>query len=289
MMNLPDILSNTNVIQRIQGSLAEDLGPETVDVTSDALVPEGRPAKAYLVARQTGILAGATVAAEVFRQVDPSIEIEEGMSDGCPMKHSDVVLTLIGSARSILVGERTALNFIQRMSGIATLTGQYVEEANNSDVKLLDTRKTTPTLRPFEKYSVLCGGGTNHRMGLYDMAMLKDNHLAYWAENHDSGICGAVQAVRDRFPDRQVEVEVDTIEQLKEVLPAKPDWVLLDNMPPLALRECVKMCEGITQTEASGGVTLDTIREIAKTGVNAISVGALTHSAPSADLALDWA
>lgn len=288
-MNLPDILSNPDVKKRIREALAEDLGPDTVDVTSDALVPEGRPAQAYLVARQTGILAGAAVAAEVFRQVDSSIVIEEGMSDGCPMEHGDIVLTISGSARSILVGERTALNFIQRMSGIATLTRQYVDEANNPDVKLLDTRKTTPTLRPFEKYSVLCGGGTNHRMGLYDMAMLKDNHLAYWAENHDSGICGAVQAVRDRFPDRKVEVEVDTVDQLKEVLPAKPDWVLLDNMPPLVLRECVKLCEGITLTEASGGVTLDTIREIAKTGVDAISVGALTHSAPSADLALDWA
>ncbi|QHI70805.1 carboxylating nicotinate-nucleotide diphosphorylase [Tichowtungia aerotolerans] len=288
-MTLPDLLSNPDVKKRICEALAEDLGPETVDATSDALVPEGRPAKAYLVARQTGILAGATVAAEVFRQVDPSIRIEEGMTDGCPMEHGDIVLTLSGSARSILVGERTALNFIQRMSGVATLTRQYVDEANNPDVKLLDTRKTTPTLRLFEKYSVLCGGGTNHRMGLYDMAMLKDNHLAYWAENHESGICGAVQAVRDRFPDRQVEVEVDTVEQLKEVLPSRPDWVLLDNMPPLVLRECVKLCEGITQTEASGGVTLDTIREIAKTGVDAISVGALTHSAPSADLALDWA
>lgn len=288
-MTLPDILSNADVKQRIHESLAEDLGPETVDVTSDALVPEGRPAKAYLVARQTGILAGATVAAEVFRQVDPAIQIEEGMADGCPMEHGDIVLTISGSARSILVAERTALNFIQRMSGIATLTRQYVDEANNPDVKLLDTRKTTPTLRVFEKYSVLCGGGTNHRMGLYDMAMLKDNHLAYWAENHNSGICGAVEAVRSRFPDRQVEVEVDTVEQLKEVLPANPDWVLLDNMPPLVLRECVKLCEGVCQTEASGGVTLDSIREIAKTGVNAISVGALTHSAPSADLALDWA
>jgi nicotinate-nucleotide pyrophosphorylase (carboxylating) len=288
-MSLPDLLSNLDVKKRICEALAEDLGAETVDVTSDALVPEGRPAKAYLVARQTGILAGATVAAEVFRQVDPSIEIEEGMSDGCPMEHGDIILAISGSARSILVGERTALNFIQRMSGIATLTRQYVDEAKNPDVKLLDTRKTTPTLRAFEKHAVLCGGGTNHRMGLYDMAMLKDNHLAYWAENHDSGICGAVKAVRDRFPDRLVEVEVDTIEQLQEVLPAKPDWVLLDNMPPIVLRSCVKLCEGVCQTEASGGITLDTIREIAKTGVDAISVGALTHSAPSADLALDWA
>ena len=288
-MSLPDLLSNPDVKKRICEALAEDLGPESMDVTSDALVPDERPATAHLVARQTGMLAGATMAAEVFREVDPTLKIREGLMDGSEMKHGDIVLTISGSARSILVGERTALNFIQRMSGIATLTRAYVNEANNSAVKILDTRKTTPTLRPFEKYSVLCGGGTNHRMGLYDMAMLKDNHLAYWAENHDSGICGAVLAVRDRFPDRKVEVEVDTIDQLKEVLPAKPDWVLLDNMPLLILRDCVKLCDGICQTEASGGITLDTIREIAKTGVNSISVGALTHSAPSADLALDWA
>jgi nicotinate-nucleotide pyrophosphorylase (carboxylating) len=287
-MNLPDILSNPDVEKLICQSLAEDLGPESVDVTSDALVPEGRPAKAFLVARQAGVLAGATVAAEVFRQIDPELKIRGGLMDGSEMKHGDVVLTISGSARSILVGERTALNFIQRMSGVATMTREYVDEVNNPNVKLLDTRKTTPTLRALEKYSVLCGGGTNHRMGLYDMAMLKDNHLAYWAENHDNGICGAVQAVRDRFPDRKVEVEVDTIDQLREVLPSKPDWVLLDNMGPLILRECVKLCEGISQTEASGGVTLNTVREIAKTGVDAISVGALTHSAPSADLALDW-
>ncbi len=287
-MNLPNLISNSVVIKRIREALAEDLGEEPVDVTSDALVPDGRPAVAHLVGRQTGVLAGATVAAEVFRQVDPSLKIEEKMADGSAMEYGDIVLSISGSARSILVGERTALNFIQRMSGIATLTREYSEKANNPAVKLLDTRKTTPTLRAFEKYSVLCGGGTNHRMGLFDMAMLKDNHLAYWAENHDSGICGAVQAVRDRFPNRLVEVEVDTMEQLREVLPAKPDWVLLDNMPPLVLRDCVKLCEGITQTEASGGVNLDTIREIAKTGVNAISVGALTHSAPSADLALDF-
>lgn len=287
-MSLPDFLSNPDVKKRICQALAEDLGPETMDVTSDALVPEGHLARAYLVARQTGVLAGATVAAEVFRQVDDALEITEGMSDGCPMEYGDVVLSLSGSARSILVAERAALNFIQRMSGIATLTRLYVDTANNG-VKLLDTRKTTPTLRSFEKYAVLCGGGANHRMGLFDMAMLKDNHLAYWAENHDSGICGAVKAVRDRFPNRQVEVEVDTIEQLEEVLSARPDRVLLDNMPPLVLRDCVKLCKGICKTEASGGVTLDTIREIAKTGVDAISVGALTHSAPSADLALDWA
>lgn len=288
-MSLPDILSNPSVKKCIRDALAEDLGPEMLDVTSDALIPEGRTAKAYLVARQDGILSGAVIAAEVFRQIDPELTIRTGLADGSVMKYGDVVLTISGSPRSILVGERTSLNFIQRMSGIATLTRQYVDEMNNPDVKLLDTRKTTPTLRVFEKYAVLCGGGTNHRMGLYDMSMLKDNHLAYWSENHDTGICGAVQAVRERFPDREIEVEVDTMEQLHEVLPAKPDWVLLDNMSPVVLRECVKLCDRKVRTEASGGVTLDTIREIAKTGVDAVSVGALTHSAAAADLALDWA
>jgi nicotinate-nucleotide pyrophosphorylase (carboxylating) len=288
-MNLPDILSFPEVKTRICEALAEDLGPDAVDVTSDALVPGNRPASARLVARQDGVLAGAVVAAEVFSRVDPSLEITLKRNDGSAMQADDTVLEISGKARSILVAERTALNFIQRMSGIATLTRAYVDEAANPDVAILDTRKTTPTLRVFEKYAVLCGGGTNHRMGLYDMAMLKDNHLAYWAENHGSGIAGAVKAVRKAFPDRLVEVEVDHLEQLPEVLAAKPDWVLLDNMAPLKLREGVKRCEGICKTEASGGITLGTIREIAKTGVNAISIGALTHSAPSADLALDWA
>jgi len=288
-MNLPDIRSNPDVKKRIREALDEDLGPKKLDVTTFPLVQKDKQATANLVARTDCVLAGGLVAKAVFEEVDRHLEVSVLAEEGASLSAGNVVLSITGSARSILVAERTALNFIQRMTGVATLTRQYVDEANNSDVAILDTRKTTPTLRVFDKYSVLCGGGTNHRMGLYDMAMLKDNHLAYWAENHDSGICGAVQAVRDRFPDRLVEVEVDTIEQLQEVLPAKPDWVLLDNMPPIVLRDCVKLCDGICQAEASGGITLYTIREIAKTGVNAISIGALTHSAPSADLALDWA
>ncbi|MCU0857705.1 MAG: carboxylating nicotinate-nucleotide diphosphorylase, partial [Pontiellaceae bacterium] len=185
------------------------------------------------------------------------------------------------------VAERTALNFIQRMTGIATLTRRYVEEANNPDVQILDTRKTTPTLRRFEKYAVVCGGGTNHRYGLFDRILIKDNHLIHWVREGGT-LAEAVTKSRKKYPGLPVEVEVDTIEQLKEVLVAKPDWILLDNMPPLKLRECVKLCAGICKTEASGGVTLKTIREISKTGVNAVSVGALTHSAPSADLALDF-
>ncbi len=287
-MNLPELLSFSDVKQRIREALAEDLGPKKLDVTTFALVPKDKQATANLVARTDCILAGGPVARAVFNEVDRRLGISTQAEDGTALCAGDVVLSITGSARSILVAERTALNFIQRMTGVATMTRQYVDEANNSGVSILDTRKTTPTLRTFEKYSVLCGGGTNHRMGLYDRAMLKDNHLAYWAENHDSGICGAVQAVREQFPDRLVELEVDTIDQLREALPSKPDWVLLDNMSPLELRECVKLCDGICKTEASGGITLETIREIAKSGVDAISVGALTHSAPTADLALNW-
>lgn len=287
MKKLPDILSSPDVLLRIRDSLAEDLGPNALDATTYALMPSNEPAKAHLVAREEMVLAGGPVAAEVFRQVDASLKTVLKKTDGTKIHPGDVVLTIAGSARAMLVAERTALNFIQRMSGIATMTRRYVEEANNPDVLILDTRKTTPTLRTFEKYSVVCGGGTNHRYGLFDRVLIKDNHLAHWTRTGGT-LAGAVTESRKKYPDLLVEVEVDTIEQLKEVLVAKPDWVLLDNMPPLKLRECVKLCAGICKTEASGGVNLKTIREIAKTGVTAISVGALTHSAPSMDLALDF-
>ena len=286
-MKLPDILSFPDVKQRIADALAEDLGVEKLDATTVALVPVGEKAKANLVMRENGILSGATVAAEVFRQVDPSLKIEQKKNDGAKLNAGDIVLTITGGARGILIAERPALNFIQRMSGIATLTRAYADEANNPDVLLLDTRKTTPTLRTFEKYAVVCGGGTNHRYGLFDRVLIKDNHLAHWTREGGT-LAGAVEEARRKFPALLIEIEVDTIEQLAEVLPAKPDWVLLDNMPPLKLRECVKLCAGVCKTEASGGVNLSTIREIAKTGVDAVSVGALTHSAPSADLALDF-
>jgi nicotinate-nucleotide pyrophosphorylase (carboxylating) len=173
------------------------------------------------------------------------------------------------------------------MTGIATLTRRYVEQAANPAVQILDTRKTTPTLRSFEKYAVVCGGGTNHRYGLFDRVLIKDNHLEHWTGGgHD--LAGAVTQARQKYPGLLIEVEVDTIEQLRAVLPARPDWVLLDNMPPPVLRKCVKLCAGICKTEASGGVNLKTIRAISATGVDAVSVGALTHSAPSADLALDF-
>jgi nicotinate-nucleotide pyrophosphorylase (carboxylating) len=286
-MKLPDILSLPDVKLRIRDALAEDLGPNALDATSYALVPSGETAKALLVARQEGVLSGGPVAAEVFHQMDSSLEVVQKKKDGSEINPGDAVLSISGSARAMLVAERTALNFIQRMTGIATLTRRYVEEADNPDVLILDTRKTTPTLRTFEKYAVVCGGGTNHRFGLFDRVLIKDNHLAHWTRE-GGDLAGSIHATRTKYPHLLVEVEVDTLHQLKAVLQARPDWVLLDNMSTDELRECVKLCSGICKTEASGGVNLRTIREIAQTGVNAVSIGALTHSAPSADLALDF-
>ena len=287
-MELPDIFERKEVRESIRLALVEDLGDAGGDVTSESLVPPEARAEARLVAREACVVAGVAVAKEVFLQVNPELEVEECVADGSVVKAMTDVLVIKGSARSILTAERTALNFIQRMCGVATVTAEYVKTAANPDVMLLDTRKTTPALRPFEKYAVLCGGGTNHRYGLFDAVLIKDNHLASWAKKHGTGVGEAVAAARAKYPNLKIEVEVDTIDQLKEALSAKPDWVLLDNMPPPVLRECVALCKGICKTEASGGINLDTIHAIAQTGVDAISVGALTHSAPSIDLALDF-
>jgi nicotinate-nucleotide pyrophosphorylase (carboxylating) len=287
-VELPDVFKKPEVKELIKLALIEDLGAANIDVTSDALVPPEEMAEAHMVARETCVLAGITVAAEVFNLVNPELDCEIRVSDGSAVEKGTVVLVIKGSAQSILTAERTALNFIQRMSGVATVTAEYVKTAASPDVMLLDTRKTTPALRPFEKYSVLCGGGTNHRYGLFDAVLIKDNHLASWAKKHGTGVGAAVAAARAQYPDLKIEVEVDTIDQLKQALTTRPDWVLLDNMLPPVLRECVALCKGICNTEASGGINLDTIHGIAQTGVDAISVGALTHSAPAIDLALDF-
>ena len=287
-MELPDIFKRPEVKESIALALREDLGDVGVDVTTESLVsPEAR-AEARLVAREACVIAGVAVAKEVFLQVNPELELEACVADGDKVEAMTDVLVIKGSAKSILTAERTALNFMQRMCGVATITAEYVKAAGNPEVDLLCTRKTTPLLRPFEKYAVRCGGGVNHRYGLFDAVLIKDNHLASWERTHGIGVGEAVAAARTKYPELKIEVEVDTIEQLKESLEAKPDWVLLDNMPPPVLRECVALCKGICKTEASGGITLDIIHDIAQTGVDAISVGALTHSAPSIDLALDF-
>lgn len=287
-MDLPDIFKRPEVKESIALALREDLGDVGVDVTTESLVsPEAR-AEAHLVAREACVIAGVAVAKEVFLQVNSELEIEACVADGDEVEAMTDVLVIRGSAKSILTAERTALNFIQRMCGVASITAEYIKTAGNPAVDLLCTRKTTPLLRPFEKYAVRCGGGSNHRYGLYDAVLIKDNHLASWERTHGIGVGEAVAAARAKYPELKIEVEVDTIEQLKESLETNPDWVLLDNMPPPVLRECVALCKGICKTEASGGITLDTIHDIAQTGVDAISVGALTHSAPSIDLALDF-
>ncbi len=287
-MELPDIFKRPEVKESIALALREDLGDLGVDVTTESLVPPEAYAEAHMVAREACVIAGVGVAKEVFLQVNPNLEIEACVADGDAVEAMTNVLVIKGSAKSILTAERTALNFIQRMCGVATITARYVKAAGNPAVDLLCTRKTTPLLRPFEKYSVRCGGGVNHRYGLFDAVLIKDNHLASWERTHGIGVGEAVAAARARYPKLKIEVEVDTVEQLKEALETKPDWVLLDNMPPPVLRECVALCKGICKTEASGGITLKTIYDIAQTGVDAISVGALTHSAPSIDLALDF-
>ena len=287
-MELPDLFKRPEVGESIALALREDLGDIGVDVTTESLVPAGAQAVAHLVAREACVMAGLGVAREVFRQVNPSLEIVDCVADGDAVAAMTTVMVVKGSAKSILTAERTALNFIQRMCGVATITARFVAAAGNPAVDLLCTRKTTPLLRAFEKYAVRCGGGVNHRYGLFDAVLIKDNHLASWERTRGIGVGEAVATARAAYPTLKIEVEVDTVEQLKEALETKPDWVLLDNMPPPVLRECVALCKGVCKTEASGGINLKTIRAIAQTGVDAISVGALTHSAPSIDLALDF-
>lgn len=280
-------LLSTSLEDLIERALAEDVG--TGDVTTQSLVPANQCMDARIVAREDGVVAGTKVAAAVFRQLDPMITIKIIRADGEKIRAGDLLLHIKGKARAILTGERTALNFMQRMCGIATETARYVELAQPFGVRILDTRKTTPTLRELEKYAVQCGGGENHRLGLYDRVMIKDNHLALWRGGEESRtIPDAIRSARKRYPDLEVEVEIDRPEQLAEVLDDPPEWVLLDNMAPDDVRTCVAQCAGRVKVEVSGGITLDTIALYAAAGPDAISVGALTHSVRSLDLSLDW-
>ena len=264
-------------------ALEEDLGPDRFDATTMALASEAQ-GTAQLRTREPCRVAGVELVRDVFHHIDEQLAVVIILPDGSDAQPGDTLLTVSGKVTSILTAERTALNFLQRLCGVATLTRRFVEAANQPEVALLDTRKTTPGWRALEKAAVRSGGGTNHRMGLYDAIMIKDNHVALWG---GGTIADAVCTTRARFPELKIEVEVDTLEQLEAVLPAEPDWVLLDNMTPETLQEAVKLCDGRCQTEASGGITLETIGAIAATGVDAISVGALTHAAVAIDLGLD--
>lgn len=271
-------------------ALDEDLD-EAGDLTSEVLIPAERIGAAVLVARQPGVLAGLPAAELVFGLVDPTLMFEPVCSDGSPLQAGDRLAVISGRARSLLRGERTALNFLQRLSGIATQTRRYVDAIAGLPCQILDTRKTTPGWRLLEKYAVRQGGGHNHRMGLYDGILIKDNHLAALA-GHPDPVGEVVRLAREKHNTSvPVEIEVDTLEQLESALKARPDIILLDNMRPAELRQAVRrrneLAPGVL-LESSGGVTLDTLRALAETGVDRISIGALTHSAPALDIGLDY-
>lgn len=271
----------------IRMALEEDIG--SGDVTAEYFVPEDRMAKAFVVVRQDGVISGVKVAEEVFRQVDPNLQVHVLIEDGSNVAAGGVLMSVEGRARSILTAERTALNFLQRLSGVASLTARYVDLVKHTRARILDTRKTTPGYRALEKQAVLHGGGTNHRMGLYDRAMVKDNHLA--AEGGLAALQQAILRLKADKPKVKVELEADRLDQVRSFLTLEGvDYILLDNMSLDEMREAVAM-RGLAekvQLEASGGVNLDTVAAIAETGVDFVSVGALTHSAPALDVGLDF-
>ena len=274
----------SKVVDPIDIALHEDIGAG--DVTSDFFVSRDQQATARIVARERAIIAGIGTASEVFRRVDPAIEVATERKDGNEVHPDETVMELRGPARSILKAERVALNFLQRLSGIATMTHKFVEAAANEHVKILDTRKTTPGLRALEKAAVVAGGGRNHRFGLFDMVMLKDNHLA--TTDEFESFAKAVRKFREAKPKIQIEVEADTLEQVHALLEIDGiDVILLDNMTPAQIREAIALGKDKVKFEASGGVTLKNIRQIAATGVDYISIGALTHSPRAIDFSLE--
>ena len=279
------ILERPGVLDLIRRALEEDIG--SGDATSLSVLDPADRFRGRLVARENAVVAGVDVAREVFVAVDDRIDVAILVRDGERVRTDDVVLEVCGPARGILTAERNALNFLQRMSGVATLTRKYVDRIEGLPAMILDTRKTTPTLRVLEKYAVVCGGGANHRMGLYDRIMLKDNHLAQWRRHHGGDLADMARTARKAFPRLAIEVEVDTVEECGRVIEAAPEWILLDNMSLTELRQCVDLTAGRSRLEASGGITLATVRDIAATGVDAVSVGALTHSASWVDFSLD--
>jgi len=275
-------LDPAEIATLVERALAEDLG-EGVDVTSVATVPFDAEGVADFVARADGVVAGLPVVRAVLEIVtDDSVVIETKAADGDRVVRGDVLLSATALVRALLTAERTALNVLCHLSGIATLTRRWVDEVDGTGARILDTRKTTPGLRSLEKYAVRCGGGTNKRMGLYDAALVKDNHVVA-----AGGVAEAFAAVRSLFPDVEVQVECDTVAQVHEALDAGATFLLLDNMSVDELAEAVRVTAGRAELEATGGLTLDRARAVASTGVDYLSVGALTHSAPVLDIGVD--
>src|SRR5574337_168757 len=266
-----------NLKRLIESALQEDIG--TVDVTTEATIPADSASTAIMLAKQDLILAGIEVSRQVFHELDAGIQFAAFFKDGERVKNGSQIAKLSGNTQSLLKGERVALNLLQHLSGIATLTAAYVEKLSGAGAQILDTRKTLPGLRELEKYAVRMGGGMNHRMGLYDMVLIKDNHI-----QAAGSITKAVKSAKRKAGHLRIEVETRTLEEVHEALAAKVDIIMLDNMPLEMMSEAVKTINGRALVEASGNVTLETIRAIAETGVDFISCGGLTHSAPAADI-----
>ena len=281
-------LSAAEIRRAVQTALAEDIG--SGDATTLAIVPETATAKAVMRAREPLVVAGLDFAQAAFRELSAAVKIERLAKDGQRTGNDEILLKISGPARAILSAERVALNFIQQLSGTATLTAQFVDAIKGTRAQILDTRKTTPGWRRFEKYAVTCGGGENHRIGLYDMVLIKDNHLAVpqIRDAAPNAITAAVRLAREKFPQLKIGVETDTLEQVGYAAGAGADVVLLDNMNLVQLRLAVQKIKGRAKTEASGGINMANVRAIAETGVDFISVGALTHAARAVDIGLDF-
>jgi len=275
------IKENILINKIIEQVLLEDIG--TGDITTESIIPSKLKAKGIIKTSEEGVIAGLNIACLVFRKLDSEIIFQEKIKDGTKVAQDKVLAEITGPARSILKGERVALNFLQRMSGIATITSKFCQEAKSLPVRIIDTRKTTPGLRILEKYAVRMGGGHNHRFGLYDAVLIKDNHVAI-----AGGIKSAVNSVRKQISHTvNIEVEVENLSQLQEALEMKVDIIMLDNMNLETVKEAVKMVKGEVLIEASGGITLEKVRKIAQIGVDLISVGSLTHSVKSLDISME--
>jgi nicotinate-nucleotide pyrophosphorylase (carboxylating) len=281
---LPDLSVDNDVLDLVKRALAEDAG-DAGDVTTASLVPATAEGEAHIIARENCIVSGNAVAQTVFQQVDPTLKTQVLVADSEKAVAGDLVMRISGHSAAILIAERPALNFMQRMTGIATTTAEFVARAAETGMMILDTRKTTPCLRTIEKYAVLCGGGTNHRFGLFDRILIKDNHRNLWGQD---GLGNAIKKGRASYPGIPIEIEVECVEELLDALSGKPDWIMLDNMSCELMKECVAVVDGRCKLEASGGITLDDIEAVSATGVDAVSLGCLTHSVMASDLSLEF-
>ena len=279
---MPEALAKDIYLPLVRSALAEDVG--SGDVTTMSLIAQDSFASGVIVAKEPLVVAGVDLAIASFRELEKSIDFSVEVLDGQDGDFFQPLIRIHGPARALLTAERTALNFVQRLSGIATLTAKFVQQVSGTNTKILDTRKTIPGWRVLEKYAVACGGGINHRFGLYDQVMIKDNHLVAVGGN----IKKAVKCARENYPKLKIEVEADTVEQAKTAAEAGADIILLDNMSCEELIQSIELISGRSKTEASGGITMDTVREIAETGVDYISIGALTHSAPAVDIGVEF-